>query len=57
MKKDAKIYIAGYKGLVGSAIKRKLEEKQYSNLIFSDIGDFNLQRQEEVERFFEREKP
>lgn len=57
MKKDAKIYIAGYKGLVGSAIKRKLEEKGYTNLIFSDIHDFNLQRQAEVERFFKQEKP
>lgn len=57
MKKDAKIYIAGYKGLVGSAIKRKLEEKGYTNLIFSDIHDFNLQRQVEVERFFKQEKP
>jgi GDP-L-fucose synthase len=57
MKKDDKIYIAGYKGLVGSAIKRKLEEKQYTNLICSDVGDFDLQRQQEVERFFEKEKP
>ncbi len=57
MQKDAKIYIAGYKGLVGSAIKRKLEEKQYSNLICSDVNDFDLQRQQEVERFFEKERP
>jgi GDP-L-fucose synthase len=57
MEKDAKIYVAGYKGLVGSAIKRKLEEKGYTNLIFSDIGDFDLQRQAEVEAFFEKEKP
>ncbi|MDQ1353347.1 MAG: GDP-L-fucose synthase [Acidobacteriota bacterium] len=57
MKKNDKIYIAGYKGLVGSAIKRKLEEKQYSNLIYSDVGDFDLQRQQEVEHFFEKERP
>lgn len=57
MKKDAKIYIAGYKGLVGSAIKRKLEEKQYGNLIYSDRGDFDLQRQVEVEAYFEKERP
>lgn len=57
MKKDEKIYIAGYKGLVGSAIKRKLEEKQYSSIICSDVGDFDLQRQQEVERFFEKERP
>jgi len=57
MKKNSKIYIAGYKGLVGSAIKRKLEEKGYTNLVFSDIEDFDLQRQQEVEHFFEKEKP
>lgn len=57
MKKNSKIYIAGYKGLVGSAIKRNLEAKNYSNLVFSDREDFDLQRQEEVERFFERERP
>lgn len=57
MKKDAKIYVAGYKGLVGSAIKRKLENLGYSNIIASDIGDFDLQRQAEVEQFFEKERP
>jgi GDP-L-fucose synthase len=57
MKKNSKIYIAGYKGLVGSAIKRKLEEKGYTNLVSSDIENFDLQRQQEVERFFERERP
>jgi len=57
MQKNAKIYIAGYKGLVGSAIKRKLEEKGYVNLISSDVGDFDLQRQAEVEAFFEKERP
>jgi GDP-L-fucose synthase len=57
MQKDSKVYIAGYKGLVGSAIKRKLEEKGYENLIYSDLADFDLQRQVEVEAFFEKEKP
>lgn len=57
MKKDAKIYIAGYKGLVGSAIKRKLEEKGYKNLLYTDREDFDMQRQVEVEAFFERERP
>jgi GDP-L-fucose synthase len=57
MKQQAKIYIAGYKGLVGSAIKRKLEEKGYANLIYSDVDDFDLQRQSEVEAFFEKERP
>jgi len=57
MEKKAKIYVAGYKGLVGSAIRRKLQEKGYTNLLLSDIGDFDLQRQTEVEAFFEKEKP
>jgi GDP-L-fucose synthase len=57
MKKDSKIYIAGYKGLVGSAIKRKLEEKSYANLVFTDIEDFDLQRQQQVEEYFQKEKP
>ncbi|MCP4217220.1 MAG: GDP-L-fucose synthase [bacterium] len=57
MNKDAKIYIAGYKGLVGSAIKRKLEEKGYTNLIYTDASDFDLQNQAKVEDFFEKEQP
>jgi GDP-L-fucose synthase len=57
MEKKSKIYIAGYKGLVGSAICRKLEEKGYTNLLLSDISDFDLQQQAEVSAFFEREKP
>jgi len=57
MDKTSKIYIAGYKGLVGSAIVRKLEEKGYANLVMSDRGEFDLQQQAEVEAFFERERP
>ena len=57
MEKEAKIYVAGYKGLVGSAIRRKLQEKGYTNLLLSDIDDFDMQRQAEVEVFFERERP
>lgn len=57
MEKHSKIYIAGYKGLVGSAIKRRLERGDYTNLIYSDMEDFDLQRQAEVERFLAKEKP
>jgi GDP-L-fucose synthase len=57
MKYNSKVYIAGHKGLVGSAIKRNLEDKNYSNLIYSDIEEFDLQRQEQVENFFEKERP
>ncbi|MFC2155705.1 GDP-L-fucose synthase family protein [Acidobacteriota bacterium] len=57
MKPNSKVYIAGHKGLVGSAIKRNLEGKNFSNLIFSDIEEFDLQRQEQVESFFKKERP
>lgn len=57
MDKEAKIYVAGYKGLVGSAILRNLEAGGYTNIIKSDKDDFDLQRQEQVEAFFEKEKP
>ncbi len=57
MEKKSKIYIAGYKGLVGSAIKRNLETKGYDNFILSDKDDFDLQDQSAVEDFFRREKP
>lgn len=53
----AKIFVAGYKGLVGSAIVRKLKEKGYTNIITKDKSEVDLRRQGEVERFFEKEKP
>lgn len=57
MEKQAKIYIAGYKGLVGSAIHRVLTSRGYQNLVLSDRDDFDLQRQDQTEAFFEREHP
>jgi GDP-L-fucose synthase len=57
MKKESKIYVAGYKGLVGSAIERNLQKKGYNNLVCSDREDFDLQQQAQVNAFFEREKP
>lgn len=57
MEKEAKIFVAGHKGLVGSAIVRKLKEKGYTNIITKDKSEVDLRRQEEVERFFEKEKP
>jgi GDP-L-fucose synthase len=57
MNKDSKIYVAGYKGLVGSAIKRKLEEKGFNNLIYTDREEFDMQNQAAVNAFFEKEKP
>ena len=51
------IYIAGHRGMVGSAIKRRLEEKGYKNLIFRSHEDLDLTRQQDVEDFFEKERP
>ena len=57
MEKNSKIYIAGHRGMVGSAIVRKLEEEGYKNIIFRRSEELNLRRQTDVERFFEEEKP
>lgn len=57
MKKESKIYIAGHKGMVGSAIVRTLQENGFHNLITSDFKSLDLRRQEEVEVFFEKHKP
>jgi GDP-L-fucose synthase len=55
--KKHKIYIAGHKGMVGSAIKRELESAGYINLVYKDLSELNLTRQLEVEKFFDKEKP
>lgn len=57
MEKHDKIYIAGHRGMVGSAIWRALEAKGYSNLIGRTSGELDLRRQADVEAFFENEKP
>ncbi len=57
MKKSAKIYIAGHRGLVGSSIMRLLDKQGFSNLIFRTPEELDLERQSDVERFFESEKP
>jgi GDP-L-fucose synthase len=57
MNKGSKIYIAGHRGLVGSAILRKLEEKGYKNIVVRTSKELDLRRQEDVERFFDRERP
>lgn len=55
--KSAKIYIAGHKGMVGSAIWRALENKGYSNLIGKTSKELDLRNQKEVQCFFQNEKP
>lgn len=57
MKKDSKIYIAGHRGLVGSAIWSNLEEKGYSNLIGRTSKELDLMDGVAVAKFFAEEKP
>lgn len=57
MDKSAKIYIAGHKGMVGSAIVRHLEKKGYSNLVLKTRQQLDLMNQDAVTKFFETEKP
>jgi GDP-L-fucose synthase len=57
METDSRIYIAGHKGLVGSAIVRKLQSEGYSNLVLRSHQDLDLMRQAEVEAYFQEERP
>ena len=57
MEKDAKIYVAGHKGMVGSAICRALQRNGYTNIITRSHKELDLCRQDAVEEFFSREKP
>ncbi|WP_108063885.1 GDP-L-fucose synthase family protein [Poseidonibacter lekithochrous] len=57
MNKNSKIYIAGHRGLVGSAIIKNLKSKGYTNLIYRTHKELDLISQIEVEKFFEEEKP
>ncbi|MBM2838488.1 MAG: GDP-L-fucose synthase, partial [Deltaproteobacteria bacterium] len=57
MRKESKIYIAGHRGLVGSAIYRRLESEGYSNLVVRTSNELDLRRQADVEAFFEKERP
>ena len=57
MNKDSKIYVAGHRGMVGSAIVRELLREGYSNIVMRTHGELDLTRQKEVEDFFAMEKP
>ena len=57
MNKDSKIYIAGHKGMVGSAILRRLEILGFKNFILRTSQELDLRNQQLVSAFFEREKP
>lgn len=54
---NKKIYIAGHKGMVGSAITRKFQSENHKNLILKDLKDLDLLVQADVNKFFEEEKP
>jgi len=54
---ESKIYVAGHRGLVGSALMRTLQARGYANLVTRTHAELDLTRQAEVEAFFEREKP
>lgn len=57
MENKSKIYIAGHRGLVGSAIYNQLESENYSNLIVSDSHSLDLRNQKMTQEFFELNKP
>ena len=57
MEKDARIYIAGHRGLVGSALVRRLKAGGYGNLIFRTHSELDLMNQGQVEAFFKKERP
>ena len=57
MKKTSKIYVAGHRGLVGSAIVRLLKKKGYTNLVLKTRAEVDLMDQKKVDDLFNREKP
>ena len=57
MEKEAKIYVAGHRGMVGSAIVRELKRQGYNNIITRTHAELDLCRQDQVEAFFAAEKP
>lgn len=57
MQKDSKIYVAGHRGLVGSAIVRELQKQGYNNLILKTRQELDLLNQQAVRDFFEENKP
>ena len=57
MEKDSKIYVAGHRGMVGSAIVRELQRQGYNNIITRTHSELDLTNQQEVNLFFQQEKP
>ena len=57
MKKNSKIFVAGHRGMVGSAILRKLTQEGYQDFVLAGSKDLDLRNQLEVTEFFRKEKP
>ncbi len=57
MKLDSKIFVAGHRGLVGSAIVKVLQTKGYDNLVLRSSAELDLRNQQATRKFFEQEKP
>ena len=57
MEKDARIFVAGHRGMVGSAIVRELKRQGYTTIITRTHKELDLTRQDQVEEFFDKEKP
>ena len=57
MEKQAKIYVAGHRGMVGSAIVRELNRLGYFNLITKTSAELDLRNQAAVDAFYQKEKP
>lgn len=57
MYKDSKIYIAGHRGMVGSAILRKLQNEKFTNIVVRTSKELDLRNQQDVQDFFNDEKP
>lgn len=57
MELNSKIYVAGHRGMVGSAIVRKLQESGYNNILIQSSKELDLRNQEAVNKFFELERP
>ena len=57
MEQNAKIYIAGHRGMVGSGLERKLRKEGYNNIVTRTAAELDLRNQQAVNDFFEKEKP
>ena len=57
MDKNEKIFVAGHRGMVGSAILRKLESEEFTNLVTRSSSELDLRNQQAVREFFEEEQP